>query len=186
MDISWHRDFSSLPSLEEYALMCRLKTGALARLAAVLGVYGAVTEPRDAQVLAEILGKGAEQLGAGFQILDDVTNLTQGNPGKKRGDDIVEGKKSLPILLYLHRRRERRSWVAACFSAARIGGTGVPQVEELIGELASEGILEEARNQGRTLIREARSLFAGDGMALPVLPEGDARRLLAGLVDRIS
>jgi octaprenyl-diphosphate synthase len=38
MDINWHRNFSAIPSPEEYTLMCSLKTGALARLAAVLGV----------------------------------------------------------------------------------------------------------------------------------------------------
>jgi octaprenyl-diphosphate synthase len=29
-------------------------------------------------------------MGLGFQIMDDVMNLTNGNPGKGRGDDIVE------------------------------------------------------------------------------------------------
>jgi len=39
MDIAWHRDFNSLPGLDEYDRMCRLKTGCLASLAAVLGLY---------------------------------------------------------------------------------------------------------------------------------------------------
>jgi octaprenyl-diphosphate synthase len=168
MDIHWHRDFSSLPALEEYHTMCRLKTGCLPRLAAMLGVYAADTAlfaekdgdiTRDGEVLGGILGEAAEKLGVGFQILDDVKNLTTGNPGKKRGDDIVEGKKSLPVLLYLHRRKDRREFAARCFSAAREAGPGAGAVEELIGELDAGGVLEEARRTGDSLIDEARKTF---------------------------
>jgi octaprenyl-diphosphate synthase len=174
MDIHWHRDFASLPGLDEYQTMCRLKTGCLARFAAVLGVNaaGAGLEPEE-----ERLGRGAENFGVGFQILDDVKNLTAGIPGKKRGDDVVEGKKSLPVLLYLHRRPERRDFAARCFTAARNGGTGAPEVEALIGELEAAGVLEEAREQGLSLIKEAREEFAASPSG------GQAVDLLAGLTD---
>ena len=181
MDIQWHRDFASLPGLQAYHRMCRLKTGSLARLAAVLGVVAA--EPRDPKgvdkqgeikhieeklsekegLLIKTFGEAAEKLGMGFQILDDVKNLTTGNPGKKRGDDVIEGKKSLPVLLYLHRRQDRREFVARCFSAARVGGTGVSEVEELIGELTEAGSIKEAEAQGRAYIAEAKDLFSGQG-----------------------
>jgi octaprenyl-diphosphate synthase len=194
MDIAWHRDFSSLPGLEEYDLMCRLKTGCLARLAAVLGVYAADTAlyggnnggiTAEGEALALLLGEGAEKLGVGFQILDDVKNLTTGNPGKKRGDDIVEGKKSLPILLYLHARPEKRDFAARCFAAARSGGIAAPEVEELIAALEAAGILEEAGRRGLALIAEARELLAGS--PCPGFPVNrDSRDLLAALADLIS
>lgn len=181
MDITWHRDFSSLPNLDEYDRMCRLKTGCLARLAAVLGVYaaaacqtGSPAAQKTAHAAAETLGLAAENLGVGFQILDDVKNLTTGIPGKKRGDDVVEGKKSLPVLLYLHRRPEKRDFTARCFQAARKAGTQAPEVEELIGELDRAGVLQEAEEQGRTLILEAKKILSADG--------GD---LLAGFTDLI-
>jgi octaprenyl-diphosphate synthase len=151
MDIQWHRDVASLPGMDEYLAMCRLKTGCLARLAAVLGAAAAGPE---LEAEGERLGRGAEDLGLGFQILDDVKNLDTGNPGKQRGDDVVEGKKSLPVLLYLHRKPERRDFVLRCFSAARTGGPGVPEVEELAGALKTEGLLEEAASRGHRLIRE--------------------------------
>jgi octaprenyl-diphosphate synthase len=188
MDIHWHRDFASLPGLEEYHTMCRLKTGCLARFAAVLGTAAAAAVPRTAisppreTELAERLGAAAENLGVGFQILDDVKNLTTGIPGKKRGDDIVEGKKSLPVLLYLHRRPERRDFAARCFAAARTGGTGAPEAEALIGELEAAGVLEEAEEQGRSLIGKARKEFAAAGSA----QSGEAPDLLAGLTDLLS
>jgi octaprenyl-diphosphate synthase len=191
MDIAWHRDFASRPGPEEYTLMCRLKTGALARLAAALGVYtglAALMPPeRDVRGLAASLGEAAEKLGVGFQILDDVKNLTTGIPGKKRGDDIVEGKKSLPVLLYLSRCPEAGALAARCFAAARAGGTGVPEVEEFIGALGAAGVLEEAEERGRALIAEAGEVFA----SLPGgFPAGDssseARSLLAGFTELIS
>jgi octaprenyl-diphosphate synthase len=159
MDIAWHRDFASLPALEDYERMCRLKTGCLARLAAVLGVYCGCPAGAGA---AERYGEAAESLGVGFQILDDVKNLTSGIPGKKRGDDVVEGKKSLPVLLYLHRYPEKREFAARCFAAARSAGTGAPEVEEFIGALAGAGVLEEARERGLELIAGSRACFSGE------------------------
>jgi octaprenyl-diphosphate synthase len=183
MDIHWHRNFTSLPGLEEYHTMCRLKTGCLARFAAVLGVNAAALpaglsgeRERD---LAERLGEAAENFGVGFQILDDVKNLTTGIPGKKRGDDVVEGKKSLPVLLYLHRRPDRREFAARCFAAARTGGTGAPEVDALISELEAAGVLEEAGEQGRSLIKKARDEFTAAGFT----QTGNAPDLLAGLTE---
>ncbi|MDR0878097.1 MAG: polyprenyl synthetase family protein [Treponema sp.] len=166
MDIHWHRDFSSLPCLDEYYTMCGLKTGCLARFAASLGVCAAaaVNTIPEAE-LGERLGNAAENLGVGFQILDDVKNLTTGIPGKKRGDDVAEGKKSLPVLMYLHRRPDKQEFVARCFAAARDRGTSAPETETLIGELAAAGILQEAAEQGLALIKKARGEFDGPDIA---------------------
>jgi octaprenyl-diphosphate synthase len=200
MDIHWHRDFESLPSLEEYYAMCGLKTGCLARLAAVLGVFSAIPGRDAAEKAARdraalVLGEAAEKLGIGFQILDDVKNLAAGLPGKKRGDDVVEGKKSLPVLLYLHgtgkpagawrNPAERGELVARCFTGARKGGPSAPEVEELIAELEAAGTLEDARERGLKLIREAGAVLAGDS-AGPIPLEQEGGRLLSGLTGLIS
>jgi octaprenyl-diphosphate synthase len=181
MDIAWHRG-GPLPLLPEYDLMCRLKTGCLARFAAMLGVYAAsaagAIAAADIDGRAIPLGDAAEKLGVGFQILDDVANLTNGNPGKRRGDDIVEGKKSLPVLLYLHSLKHDAALVSRCFAAARSGGVEAPEVEELIAELERAGVLEEARRRGLVLIGEARDAFSGLGFG--------SGGLLAGLIDLIS
>jgi octaprenyl-diphosphate synthase len=185
-----------LPAIEEYYTMCGLKTGCLARMAAVLGVLAALPRAalpgagEQAQQAAEQLGLAAEKLGVGFQILDEVKNLSAGLPGKKRGDDVVEGKKSLPVLLYLHGQAGQRSGrdarlalVSRCFGKAREGGTSAPEVEELIAALTLAGVLDKAREQGHTLIREAEETIAA-----PCLTgKGeDGRRLMAGLIELIS
>jgi octaprenyl-diphosphate synthase len=179
MDKHWHRNYASLPDLKEYYTMCSLKTGCLSRLAAVLGVY-AVPAFGDTirKTAADILGIAAEKLGVGFQILDDVKNLSTGNPGKQRGDDVVEGKKSLPVLLYLHRKPEQQNFVLRCFDAARAGGAGVPEVEELVGTLEKEGTLEEAALRGHELIREGREGLEAVRIPDTSLHEGSQRLLV--------
>jgi len=190
MDIAWHRDFGSLPRLDEYDRMCRLKTGCLARLAAILGVIVGA-EAKEAISLKEIaplvnnFGEAAEQLGVGFQILDDVKNLSTGIPGKKRGDDIVEGKKSLPVLLYLHRYPEKREFASRCFAAARSAGTDAPEVNEFICELEKAGVLDEGREKAQEYLSKSREVFSAVKVAgISLHTEG--RELLAGLVDLLA
>ncbi|MDR0378068.1 MAG: polyprenyl synthetase family protein, partial [Spirochaetaceae bacterium] len=107
--------------------------------------------------------------------------------GKKRGDDIVEGKKSLPVLLYLNRHPEAEAFTARCFTAARAGGTDVPDVEAFIQALAASGVLEEAEKRGRALIVEAGKGFSSPLKAVPDREDcAEARRLLAGFTALIS
>jgi octaprenyl-diphosphate synthase len=178
MDIHWHRNLELIPPLEEYFTMCKLKTGCLARFAAELGAIIAETVANSSPTPYSSLGVAAEKLGVGFQILDDVKNITCGIPGKKRGDDIVEGKKSLPVLLYL-RSAEKKEMVFRCFRAARSSGVSAPEVEELIQALLASGVLAEAESQAKALIAEAREAFATSALNA----EGIA--LLGGLVDMI-
>ena len=181
MDISWHRNISFIPAIEEYFLMCGLKTGSLARLAVEIGVYAAGA----AEKTAHKLGEAAENLGIGFQILDDVKNLTIGIPGKKRGDDIVEGKKSLPILLFLTRYPEKREYVYYSFHEAKMNGTSTPEVGELINTLTKTGILKEAEEKGREIIDEARKIFSSPEHTGHAMNE-KSRILLDGLINLIN
>jgi len=125
---------------------------------------------------ARRLGEGAEKLGVGFQILDDVKNLTGNISGKQRGDDIVEGKKSLPVLLYLNKYPKQKYLVINAFNEAETNGIKAPEVEELIALLSDSGVLGEAEKIARNYINEARGILSSDG----------SHALLAGLIDIIS
>jgi octaprenyl-diphosphate synthase len=183
IDIMWHNDIKIIPSIDEYYFMCGMKTGSLARLAAELGTFaagGAVGEQA-----AKLLGEAAEKLGIGFQILDDVKNLTDGNPGKKRGDDIAEGKKSLPVILYLNKFPEKREQIFYCLYSAKTNGVAVPEVKEMIDLLTETGVFAEAQERARTLIEEAKKVFSSDNYAgNPASEEG--RTLLDSLIKMIS
>jgi octaprenyl-diphosphate synthase len=181
MDISWHRNVSYIPEIEEYFLMCAMKTGSLARLAAELGAHAAGVS---AEVIQQ-LGDAADKIGIGYQILDDVKNLTTGIPGKKRGDDVVEGKKGLPILLYMQKHPERRERIFYYFHVAKQEGTSAPEVEELIDTLSNAGVFAEAEEIGYSFLKGACDVFNCHEIAGFQTNES-GRTLLNGFINLIS
>ena len=177
LDILWHRDPERIPALPEYFAMCRGKSGSLAGLAAALGA----TAARAPAAVVALLGAAGEEFGVCFQIIDDVRNLTTGNPGKRRGDDLIEGKKSLPVILYCNRdaaaRRRMVALLAAC-SAADVGA-GADVVEEAIALMHGAGVIEEARTTAkRQYARVVERLDAQPGLAAG--PAWEALRDLTG------
>lgn len=156
MDIYWHRNPAIIPTIEEYTQMVHLKTGTLSSLSVKTGLFcgGA-----DEKLIIEG-GKIAALIGEGFQILDDVQNLTSGNPGKKRGDDIVEGKKSLPVLIHLQENPCDAKNICSCFERALIEGIESPAVEECISILQSKNAIQKAKERGKTVIKESCSALA--------------------------
>ena len=156
MDIKWHRNKELIPTQDEYKAMVSNKTGTLARLAVEAGFFAGGASEK------EILeaGKIAQDIGVGFQIIDDVTNLTTGNPGKKRGDDIVEGKKSLPVLIHLQNRPSDKKALADLFSQAAAEGIDSPAVEKAIELLNSSGAVREAQKAGFELAQASAKKLA--------------------------
>ena len=192
IDINWHRDVSAIPEIDEYFLMCRMKTGSLARFAAELGAHiagvsasNSISESAVPQEIINKIGEAAYMMGVGFQILDDVKNLTTGIPGKRKGDDITEGKKSLPILLYLSKYPERRERVFYCFHVAKHEGTRAPEVEELIENMTAAGIFTEAEEIAATLLNEIKNVIYSNDLEKYVKNE-DSKKLLDGFVKLIS
>lgn len=150
MDIKWHRNPDLIPSIDEYTAMVRNKTGTLARLAVKLGILAGGGSPSE----VEAAGLIAQDIGVAFQIIDDVKNLTTGNPGKKRGDDIVEGKKSLPVLLHLQKNPSDKKVLADCFNRAKSEGIESSAVEQAISILTESGAVEEASKKGTSLVSQ--------------------------------
>ena len=156
MDIYWHKEKKVFPTTEEYQAMVQNKTGTLASLAAQVGfIAGGATEKQAAEY-----GKIAALIGVGFQIIDDVINLTKGNPGKKRGDDIVEGKKSLPVLLHIQQKPGDKKKISALMEKAEREGINSPAVEECIALLNTSDCIQKAAEQGKTLIQKNCAKFA--------------------------
>jgi len=160
MDIYWHRNVSVIPSADEYYLMAGLKTGALAGFAAELGSYAAGAPPEKTEQFAE----AAKKMGVGFQILDDVKNLTTGVRGKRRGDDVVEGKKSLPVLLYIDKYPHKKEMIFYYFHVAKNEGTSAPEVGEFIETITNTGVLAEAEEKGKALLKDARDVFGSHAL----------------------
>lgn len=100
-DIAWHRglvDSFKITKIK-YLQMCAFKTGGLARMACKIGA--SIGEADDKLINA--FGKFGETLGTAFQIQDDILNITKSKLSDKKGlgEDITEGKRSLPVIFAL-------------------------------------------------------------------------------------
>lgn len=150
MDITWHREPNVFPTVQEYEQMVQLKTGTLSCMAARLGFLAAGAD----SALIQKAGIVAAGIGMGFQVLDDVQNLTSGNPGKKRGDDVIEGKKSLPVLLHVQQKPEDKDKIAGLFTRAAKEGIQSPAIEETIALLESSGSIQKAFEFGNQCLSQ--------------------------------
>jgi len=155
MDIFWHRNTDFFPSKEEYLAMVKCKTGTLASLAAKLGCLAGGETAEN----INLYGDKAAEIGIGFQIIDDVINLTDGNPGKKRGDDIVEGKKSLPVLIHSELHPEDKNIISDLMATASKEGIDSPAVEKCISLLESSGCIQKAAKLGKEMIEAGSNKF---------------------------
>lgn len=155
MDIYWHRNPGLFPSKDEYLAMVKNKTGTLASLAAKIGCVAGGMSVEE----AEKFGETAANIGMGFQIIDDVINLTTGNVGKKRGDDIVEGKKSLPVLIHTELKPLDKKQIAEFMTIASENGIDSPAVEKCISLLETTDCIKKAAKKGTELIHENCALF---------------------------
>ena len=177
LDIVWHNDHGFLPTEDDYLQMCRFKTGALSRLAAELGATMAGADEAD----CEAIGGVWEDIGVGFQILDDVKNLSEGNPGKQRGDDVIEGKKSLPVLCHAQNATDGgRSLLELFAEVARLHADHAPvqpSIEQAIALMEASGALASAYKKGETLLDGAHQRLRRGW------PDGSARQGMEALID---
>lgn len=95
-----------LPKRHEYVKMVEKKTAALFEVSCAMGAICAKRSEKDIANLASF----GRNLGIAFQITDDLIGVL-GDPKvtkKPVGNDLREGKKSLPILLAIQRADHKR------------------------------------------------------------------------------
>ena len=124
LDISFERETDI--ATEQYLRMIDAKTAAVVACACELGALVAACEDPETithDTQRERLRDFGRHLGMAFQIRDDILGIW-GDPattGKPAGADIVQRKKSLPILHGLAHSAELRELLAkASFSSANI------------------------------------------------------------------
>ena len=100
-DIAWHHG-GFTPNEKQYLNMCLSKTGVLTKFACQLGaIMGNSTNEQ-----YEALGKFGQIIGVGFQIQDDILELTECDFQEKKGSvcgDIHEGKRTLMVIRTLEK-----------------------------------------------------------------------------------
>ncbi|MDA3811422.1 MAG: polyprenyl synthetase family protein [Spirochaetaceae bacterium] len=175
MDIQWHNNHDYIPTEKEYFQMTRFKTGCLSSLAAKLAMIEAGADEKQEKLVGNIW----EDIGVGFQVLDDVMNLSKGNPGKKRGDDIVEGKKSLPLILHCAARPDSITEMKSLFDIAateRAAGDSLA-VEKAITLMEVSGSIKKSGEIGLKMLNEAKEDLR------KLFPEKEAVKLMIEIID---
>lgn len=137
-DIKHHSDYDLTFDYEMYSTCVALKTGTLFSLVANVALIfsGKELEKSEEPTLFN-------ELGVAFQMLDDLKNISSGNKGKDRGDDIVEGKLSFPIILYLDERKCEKKKIISLFKRAKQEGISSTAVNECCTLLEESGVLEK-------------------------------------------
>ncbi len=161
-------------SVAEYLQMVDGKTSALLELCLQLGGLLGGAGESDLQAL-EQLGRN---LGRAFQIQDDLLDLTATSPqwGKPIGADLMEGKKTFPVLAALEQASDgERAWFEERLRR-RFRPDEVPEARQRLERL---GGLETARQAIARYLQEARS-------ALARLPNRPPAQALAWFLDQLE
>lgn len=152
----------------QYMQVIQFKTAKLFEAASQLA--GIVCNLPEAQI--KMLGQFGANLGAAFQLIDDVLDYegNANNLGKQVGDDLREGKPTLPLIYAL----EHGSSTTQTHIEQAITNGGTNDVEPILQEIQACGALSYTRQQAEKLADQARS-------NLHFLPESDYKKALNNL-----
>jgi len=155
---------------EAYLAVIERKTAVLFAAATELG--GILAGLPDDQVAA--LRRYGMELGYAFQIADDLLDYTSdaGTLGKNIGDDLAEGKPTLPLIYAL----ERADAEQAKSLRHAIEHGGLDSLDRIVASIRDSGALERTRERALAHARAARE-------ALAALPASAHREALATLAD---
>ena len=163
-------DLTTTPA--DYAEVIRAKTAVLFEAACKVGAMAGGADDIGAQALARY---GLE-LGNAFQLVDDVLDYggQSGTLGKNTGDDLREGKMTLPVILALtDGSSDERETITAALGDAE---ASAEQVADVVSIMERHQTLSRTLDQAHAHARSAQQ-------ALDVLPASDMRSLLIDVVE---
>ncbi|MEM9049794.1 MAG: polyprenyl synthetase family protein [Pseudomonadota bacterium] len=155
---------------ETYLKVIRGKTAALFSAACEAGAVVSGAPP--AQI--EALRGFGDALGISFQIVDDLLDYggASASLGKNTGDDLREGKVTLPVILaYAQGSEEERAFWSRVIAGRGIGGG---DLEAAVALMRRHGVLEATRRRALDYADMAKAALNG-------LPEGEVTELLRDL-----
>ena len=153
-----------------YLEVIHRKTAKLFEAAARLGAVCAGGTPRQEDAMASF----GRHLGTAYQLVDDVLDYQgrTGEIGKNVGDDLAEGKPTLPLI---HAIRESGERDARILQEA-IKSRGLDAIDEVIAAVEATGSIAYTSQ----LAADAVALA---GEALSAIPTSPYRDALAGLAE---
>jgi octaprenyl-diphosphate synthase len=154
---------------QRYLEVIYRKTAKLFEAGAEVAAVIAGASPSQQRALADF----GRHLGTAYQLIDDVLDY-QSNPtelGKNLGDDLAEGKPTLPLIQALKKASDpsTRSIIRGA-----IENGGLEQLDVIVGAIESTGALEYTRALAQDEAGQALT-------ALQTLPESPFKQGLASL-----
>jgi octaprenyl-diphosphate synthase len=155
-----------------YLQVIRSKTAKLFEASARVGALLAQATPEIEAACAEY----GQALGTAFQVIDDVLDYTGDASvmGKNLGDDLREGKNTLPLIAAMQRGTDAERQLIQ--SAIETGDLN--QIEQVVAIVVNSGALDVARQAAAS---EARRAMA----AAERLPDNDYSRALVQLAAQL-
>jgi octaprenyl-diphosphate synthase len=152
-----------------YLRVIRYKTAKLFEAAGRLGAIVSRSSPQDEEAMAAY----GSHLGTAFQLIDDVLDYSgdSGVTGKNVGDDLAEGKPTLPLIRVM---RHGSAEEAALVRRAVESGDG-NELETVLAAIRRTGALDYARRQAEIEAEAACTALSG----IPATPYRDSLLQLA-------
>ena len=158
-------------AVEDYLRVIRYKTAKLFEASARLGAVIA-DAPREVEDACANFGRS---LGTAFQLIDDLLDY-EGDPaalGKNVGDDLREGKPTLPLLFAMaHGTPEESQLIRQAIEQGEVERLG-----EIVQIVRRTGAIDATREAARREADHARE-------QLVALPDSDAKTALLELCEK--
>ena len=157
-------------SEEKYHAVIYNKTACLFEAACKIAAL--ITQSGD--TIEHALGEYGKHLGIAFQLVDDALDYESNSEelGKNVGDDLAEGKPTLPLIYALQHGTEEQQVLIR----SAIENGGLEHIEEITVAITQTGALKYTHQQA---IEHAELAKA----ALSILPESEAKQALLFLAD---
>ncbi|MDG6925548.1 MAG: polyprenyl synthetase family protein [Nitrososphaerota archaeon] len=152
---------------DDYRTMCTKKTSWYTAISPMR--LGGIAAGADPDKLAPLVEAGTK-LGVGFQIHDDVLNISGGQKyGKQSADDLLEGKRTLILIrLLASLNKDEKKRFVELFNMPRVERR--LHIDELIALIEKYRVLDYASERSQELVSQAISVlrkvrWGGDAQA---------------------
>ena len=155
---------------QKYMAVIQHKTAQLFEAAAIMG---AVLTDQDQQVEQQLLLYG-KHLGTSFQLIDDALDYTSTAEelGKNVGDDLAEGKPTLPLIYALTKATDSQAELIA----SSIKSGGLDHIDEILAIIKTTGAIEYTQQKAQQQANDAKQ-------AIQDFPDNEYKQAMIGLAD---
>ena len=163
-----------IPTEKEYIKMIEKKTAVLFEVSCAMGAICAKRKQKDVKNLSAF----GRNLGIAFQITDDLIGIIGDSKITKKpvGNDIREGKKSLPIILAIKKARgQNRTKIMRVFGNS---GVSKQQINLAVNVIRSLGVEKEVRDIALKYAQRAEKSISSY--------TGSAKNEMAGLLNFVT